>query len=599
MRVLFIYPNIGSGHSIHMQPGLASMSALLKRAGHQTALIDLTEPMDPDDFKAQVRAFSADMVAFSIVTNQWRTASQYAGYVRDISKTPIVCGGYHPTLVPEQVVENPNFNWVIRGEGEEPLFDLVEALDHDRSPDGIANVWGGPNKVKNPLRPPIPNLDVLPLLDWDIFDNDAILPKCGCVVELCLGRGCPMSCTYCCNPQWNELYRGKGKVVRKFSVPRAIAELKVAADKFKPKGFFFYDEVFTVYKEWVREFCDQYKREIDLPFQVQFRVDLVDDEIMEMLKYAGCAGILAGVEVGNEAYRRQYLNRNMSNDVIRKVFRKADELGIATFSFVMFGLPKETPRLIRETIRFAKELHPDHIQSTIYYPFPKTPLAELAEQAGFMSGQELPSAMTDMSILRQPRISPKLLRKSMYRVRRMSLRYMIDKQETGIFDFTTNFKHARRQAPIREFIQLTIFGEYPGEVVVLAEHPPSKCTYALVIPENAVLRTAVGLNPEVWNKRQGDAVRFSVVISDAGTTQELIAKTINPKYIEEDQGWHPIEIPLQNWAGKKVKLSFITQADPSDNTFSWAGWARPHIARATDPEPWYFVYTGRIKNVEC
>jgi hypothetical protein len=128
--------------------------------------------------------------------------------------------------------------------------------------------------------------------------------------------------------------------------------------------------------------------------------------------------------------------------------------------------------------------------------------------------------------------------------------------------------------------------------VTIVAHPPSTITYRLTIPEGGVLRTAVGLNPEVWNKREGDAVQFSIALDDGSETQELMSKVINPKYNAEDQKWHPVEVPLDRWAGKKVRLSFITRPDPSDNSYSWAGWARPHIARSSDLKPWYFIYTG-------
>jgi hypothetical protein len=93
----------------------------------------------------------------------------------------------------------------------------------------------------------------------------------------------------------------------------------------------------------------------------------------------------------------------------------------------------------------------------------------------------------------------------------------------------------------------------------------------------------------VWNKRKGDAVRFVISLKHRGKKRELLSKSINPKFNAEDQKWHPVEIPMDEWAGKKVTLSFVTQADPFDNSYSWAGWARPHLVRAGDPKPWYLI----------
>jgi len=591
MRVLFVYPNIESGNRIHVQPGLASLSATLKLEGHHTGLIDLSSAMPREEFQARVREFDPDLVGFSSTTHQWQFAQRYAGWVREVSRAPIVCGGYHATLVPEEIYADPNIDWAIRGEGEAAVRELADALEHGRSPDTIKNLWGGPNDVKNDMRPPIADLDTLPYLDYDLFDMTAISRNTGGILGHILGKGCPYACTYCCNPQWNAVYRGLGKIVRKFSVPRAIEELVHHTERLKPRGFQFYDEIFTINKEWVKDFCDQYKRRIGLPFHALLRVDMVDDEMMEWMADAGCIFVDVGVEAGNEQFRREVLNRKMSNADIIRVFRKADELGIKTYAFVMLGLPTETPELMWETVELVREIRPDHVQLSIFHPYPRTPLYDLCVEKGYMTGTVATTYFTNGSVLNQPQLPQEVIRQGKKEIRQIVIRNKIEKQQVGLYDFIAHLKEAQRRAGHPEFIQPTVYGDYYNAVVTLNAHPFSSISYKLLIPENAVLRTALGLNPDVWGKQEGDAVRFVITIKSRGKVKELLSKSINPKFNVEEQKWHPVEIPLDEWSGRKVTLSFVTQADPSDNSFSWAGWARPHLARITDPKPWFLVPT--------
>ena len=141
MKILFVYPNIESGNHIHVQPGLAVLSAILKQDGHETGLIDLSYQMVREEFQEKVRLYDPDLVAFSATTHQWQFAQKYADWVKKISKAPTICGGYHAALVPSEIIADPHFDWVIRGEGEEAFQEFANAMEHDRSPDEIKNLW--------------------------------------------------------------------------------------------------------------------------------------------------------------------------------------------------------------------------------------------------------------------------------------------------------------------------------------------------------------------------------------------------------------------------------------------------------------------------
>lgn len=153
-------------------------------------------------------------------------------------------------------------------------------------------------------------------------------------------------------------------------------------------------------ERWIEEFCARYASEIGLPYLVLLRVEHASKKVMEHLRDSGCFMVAMGVESGNEAYRKQYLNRKMTNRQIIDAFAEARKAGIKTLAWNMIGMPFETAAMIRETIELNRALRPDIVGFAVFHPFPKTKLRDLCEQEGLMSSRKV-LLYSDQSVLDQ------------------------------------------------------------------------------------------------------------------------------------------------------------------------------------------------------
>jgi len=391
VKILFIYSDIsGAEHygAKKYYSGLGSLSAVLKAAGHQTALIYLQAEPSRGDLLAQVQAAAPDLVAFSSTTHQFPYIERYAGYLREaLPATPRVIGGTHPTLVPEQVAASGVFDVICVGEGEYPLRDLVERLEQGHDYADVANLWvrRGDEVIRNPLRPLIADLDELPWVDRELFDFDALLAANDGWVDIMSGRGCPYECSYCCNPGLKTCYDGLGKYVRFRSVGHVIGELKALRARYPVKTVNFQDDTFTLERRWTLEFCRAYGAEVGLPFWINTRAErILDEKLVPALAEAGCAGVRIGVENGDETLRAGVLKRRMSNDDLVRAFALLHKHGLKAYSCNMIGIPGETPASIQATIDLNRRLEPDEFQFSVFYPYPMTELHDTCVAQGLI-----------------------------------------------------------------------------------------------------------------------------------------------------------------------------------------------------------------------
>jgi radical SAM superfamily enzyme YgiQ (UPF0313 family) len=195
------------------------------------------------------------------------------------------------------------------------------------------------------------------------------------------------------------------------------------------------DEVFPLKREWLGRFCQLYSDRIRLPFHVMIRPEMAQKGKLTLLKEAGCKLVRIGVESGNEEFRRTVLNRHVSNRDIIEAFEEADKLGLKTSAFNMVGLPGETPGLIRETIALNKRIRPNHIDVSVFYPFPGTELYKVCQERGYLTGEERTSCFANKSVLQMPSISTKeiasyyrmfVLTALLIRLRKEKLRWIIN-----------------------------------------------------------------------------------------------------------------------------------------------------------------------------
>jgi anaerobic magnesium-protoporphyrin IX monomethyl ester cyclase len=413
MKVCLVYPDIGGVEHYGARKfyhGLGYISSVLKSAGHETSLLYLQDEPTAQALLQQISALAPSVVAFSATTHQFPYVAKYARWIKEAMPAVwTMVGGAHPTLVPEEVLNEPGIDVVCVGEGEYPVLDWVAALQEGKDVTHIPNLWlhQGDQPVRNPLRPLIANLDELPFADRELFGFDQILTQNDGWVDMMAGRGCPYGCSYCCNPGLRDRFKGLGKYVRFRSVDNVLSEIRALASRYVVKTLNFQDDVFTLDRDWTLQFCQEYRQQFSFPFWINTRVERInDEEMVAALAHAGCRGVRIGIESGNESLRAEILKRRMSNDEIRQAFALANKHGLNVYTCNMLGVPGETAAMIEETIALNRELEPADLQFSVFYPYPMTELYDVCVRKGYLrEGESLPTYYGRKSILHSPTLT--------------------------------------------------------------------------------------------------------------------------------------------------------------------------------------------------
>lgn len=405
MHVLFVIDAFERSYN----PGIGSISALLKNAGHTTSVLLISRDLHEDEVLRRLRSpgCSPDLVAVSVATLQWNRVKELTRWIRKCLQIPMILGGYHPTLSPEEVLSHPPVDIICRGEGEHPMLDLVEALQRGAPITQIKNLWvkegaegffKNPSRIfKNDVRPTISNLDRLPYWDREFYLTDPYTDGMKYITTvyqkedtfpITAGRGCPFSCGFCNNSSLRALYTGKGRYIRTRSVDSLIGEIDYLISRFHVTEFEFWDEHFQVSPDWLENFTEEYRKR-GIPFWVALRAEVCRDNVLSFLSMAHCKTVIVGVEHGNEEYRKKFLKKTVTNRELIHAFEKIREFGIGTLSSNMVGLPEETPELARDTIRLNRILKPDLMIFNTWKPLPGTFLYEHALKKGYVIQESL------------------------------------------------------------------------------------------------------------------------------------------------------------------------------------------------------------------
>jgi radical SAM superfamily enzyme YgiQ (UPF0313 family) len=340
------------------------------------------------DFDLAVREFRPGIIAVTSLSVDFRYAVEFLRPFREKYPVPIVFGGIHTILLPEEVLETGIADYICTGEGEHALPALLEALEAGKPLSSLRGIWyrEGSGIAKNdPI--PLTDLSTLPPPDYSLFDPihfyrpfDGMRYK---MLNYELSRGCPFRCTYCVNGVLKERYRGLGKYHRIKDIGQSIRELQHLVERYGFDFIRFWDEDFTsIPPKYLEEYAGRYLDGIHLPFLIYARVDTVNERKLEAIKRMGCRGIAMGIESGNEEIRYHVLNRRMTNEQIIEKFRLVKAFGIRVSAYNMMGFPFETRAAIFDTIELNRKANPDSFSVTILEPYRGTPIRKLCEEQG-------------------------------------------------------------------------------------------------------------------------------------------------------------------------------------------------------------------------
>lgn len=299
-----------------------------------------------------MNSFSPDLVGLTCTTFNRGNVRQIIAIIRKYyPRTKIVVGGVHASFLYEQVINNYGADFVVIGEGEYTSLELCRALEKGTDLSqvrGIAFRQGGTITVTQP-RPPIENLDELPIPD---FDWAAHLMKTSGMGFMIASRGCPVRCIFCSTSSY------WGQKVRKNSVKRVVDEMEHLVARYGVRKIFFHDDTFNLGIDRVRQICQEImRRGLKVEWAVDCRVTPASQEMVDMMVEAGCRHICWGVETGSPTMLRK-LEKKITLEQIRSAYeytRKHSHI-LSSGAFAMVGSPGETDETVRETVEFFNSL---------------------------------------------------------------------------------------------------------------------------------------------------------------------------------------------------------------------------------------------------
>ncbi|MHC5075168.1 MAG: B12-binding domain-containing radical SAM protein [Planctomycetota bacterium] len=402
MKIFFVYPN--SGSQVGFNYGVSHIAAVMAKAGHKVVFWQLCEDLDPlpsrEKFITRIKKEAPDLLAFSVVTNQWNYTKRLASWARESLSVPMVCGGVHALASGQKILETGLFDYIFRGESEDAFLEFSERLICDKAVEDVSNLGFTRNGIIkiNPVGP-LPDLERLPFKDYTIMNFQKLIDVKKGWVGLMASRGCPFSCTYCFNHKMVAMYRQDLKCsfkelnyIRRFRVDQIIDEIKFLLKNYhRIKTFIFDDDIFTFDKAYIKEFCREYKKTCNIPFVVNAHVKFFDEELAADLKSANCKVVKFGVESGSEKIRRSILNRHMTNDDIIQAIRIVNDAGMHSSVFIIIGFPHETSKEVFETIRLLSEARPGRFRWTFFFPYPGTKAHEISLEGGFIDAEKMNS----------------------------------------------------------------------------------------------------------------------------------------------------------------------------------------------------------------
>lgn len=362
-------------YNARLQPTTASKTTS-KYSEYLRILKDLEHPLWKE-VKAKIAKQSPDIVGISVMTPKYGSALNVSRLVKEFDRDiPVVWGGVHPTILPDETIKNEDVDIIVRAEGEYTFLDLIENLERPNKVIGITYKENG-KIIHNPNRPLIENLDELPFPARHlILEKGNYYPEA--FGNIFASRGCPYNCIFCAS------YKVWTKKVRYRSPENVVDEIKEIKKRYKTKRFTFEDDSFTLNKKLVSDICNLLiKEKLNITWATETRANLVTSDLIKKMKSAGCEDITIGVESGDEGTLKK-IKKGITIEQIKNASRILKENKIRFDAFFMIGFPWETKKEIDKTVSLMNELDPRVAVFSVVTPYPGTELYDICRSEGLI-----------------------------------------------------------------------------------------------------------------------------------------------------------------------------------------------------------------------
>lgn len=411
----------------HVHPlGIMMIAAQARAAGHDDMrILDMkVEGWMPERCVEELVKLAPDVVGLSAMTYEAGCLHEVAKLVKQrLPLAIVVAGGPHPSVAAEDVLKDASVDLVVRGEGEDIFADVLSGVALKRTDwAGCLGVsWRRDGAiVHEPDRPPPANLDEMPFPAWDLIDHAKYhkVPRGGVIyaheefATMFSSRACPWRCTYCHNSY--------GKAFRERSAEHVLAEIDLLVTKYGVKELVFMDDIFNFRperaKKIARGIIDRgYK--LALTFPNGFRGDILDEELVVLLKQAGMYRCMVAVESASPRMQK-VMKKHLKIDKVRHIVDFIAKQGVMVHGAFMLGFPTETEEEMQATIDWAARSSFHTAAFFRVIPFKGTELYTQVEHAGFnlptdWSAYEPYQTEINLSTVPEARITK--LRKAAYR----------------------------------------------------------------------------------------------------------------------------------------------------------------------------------------
>jgi radical SAM superfamily enzyme YgiQ (UPF0313 family) len=369
------FDSLGQGmDSGWISHGLAILAPCARATGVSVDLIDLRALRDWDHFRAELLTRQPAVVGVSMTSVDYNPAIRCLQITRQaLPEAVTVAGGPHPTLMLDELKEDPFVDHIFLGEAEITFPDFLGRLQR-----------GEPSQRVIPAVHP--DLDAIPFADhefflqeWRKWGYDLDSPEAPFVPELpppfvttIAGRGCIYNCSYC-QPAERMIF---GRKVRRRSVPNVMAELKELHQRYRFNSFMFHDDCLTEDRDWVIKFCQTYRAAgFTQPFFCQSRADIIveNEDMVKTMAEAGLRGYLIGFESGSDRVLK-FIRKGTKRWQNLEAARICKKHGVSIWANYMMGIPTESKEEVLETIDMLKQIDPDYYSPAFYTPHPGSDL---------------------------------------------------------------------------------------------------------------------------------------------------------------------------------------------------------------------------------
>ena len=385
--------------------GLGYIASFLENKGVKVAIIDFeAEGLDISELKSRIKQANPDYIGITATTVVISSAIEIAEIARQaLSAAKIVIGGVHPTISPDEVLLKPCVDYVVRGEGEETLLELLrgEPLDSIK---GLSYRLDD-KIIHNPLRDFIVDLDSLPHPAYHLLPMEKYRPSTANyrrlpATSIVASRGCPGRCTFC----YTDVL---GRRTRFRSAENIVSEIKLLRDNYGIKEISFYDDTFTANRQVVLDLCRLLKEQnLDITWACMSRIDMVDSALLKEMNAAGCHQIGYGIESADETILKN-IKKPIPLERVKKVVRETHRAGIDVRGMFMFGNPGETKETMQKTLDFAVSLNLDIAVFNITTPYPGTEMFNWAKDNGYLLTLDWNDYDLSKCVMRLPTVEPK------------------------------------------------------------------------------------------------------------------------------------------------------------------------------------------------